>query len=153
MELATVPDVPGPAPRLGAVSTDSVEQSWPGRSLGLPESGVSSVAGIGTRIAAFLLDIVLAAGLAWIFTAPAAPQNWSLAVWGVMTALMVGVFGFTPGQAAFGIRVAPLGRTFVGWWAIPRTVLTFLIVPPLVTNRDGRGLHDRLCRTVVVRMR
>lgn len=112
-----------------------------------------SVAGMGARIGAFLVDIALAAGLAWIFTAPEAPQNLSLVVWAVMTVVMVGVFGFTPGQAAVGIRVAPLGRTFVGLWAVPRTALIFLIVPPLVTNADGRGWHDRLCRTVVVRMR
>lgn len=112
-----------------------------------------SVAGMGGRFGAFFIDIVLAAGLAWIFTAPQAPQNLSLVVWAVMTVVMVAVFGFTPGQAAVGIRVAPIGRTFVGWWAIPRTALIFLIVPPLVANPDGRGWHDRLCRTVVVRMR
>jgi uncharacterized RDD family membrane protein YckC len=31
--------------------------------------------------------------------------------------------------------------------------LTFLIVPPLLVNVDGRGLHDRLCRTIVLRLR
>jgi uncharacterized RDD family membrane protein YckC len=38
-------------------------------------------------------------------------------------------------------------------WAVPRTALVFLIVPPLVVNADGRGLHDRLCRTIVLRTR
>ena len=45
------------------------------------------------------------------------------------------------------------GRAIVGLWAVPRTALTFLIVPVLVTDRDGRGWHDRLCRTVVIRTR
>jgi uncharacterized RDD family membrane protein YckC len=53
-----------------------------------------------------------------------------------------------------GIRVAPLGGSaFVGAWAILRTALVFLVVPPLLTDADGRGLHDRLCRTIVIRMR
>ena len=69
-----------------------------------------------------------------------------------MTVVAVGMFGFTPGQFALGIRVAPLGRP-QRWSACGRCrapLLTFLIVPPLLRTRDGRGLHDRLCRTVVV---
>jgi len=45
------------------------------------------------------------------------------------------------------------GGDFVGLWAIPRTLLIFLIIPPLLVNADGRGLHDRLCRTIVLRLR
>ena len=70
-----------------------------------------------------------------------------------MTVLTVGILGFTPGQAIVGIRVAPLNRTYVGLWAVPRTLLIFLVIPALISNSDGRGLHDRACRTVVIRMR
>ena len=39
----------------------------------------------------------------------------SLLVWAVMTVLTVGLFGITPGQAALGIRVVPIGGgSFVG---------------------------------------
>ncbi|MTD13534.1 RDD family protein [Nakamurella sp. YIM 132087] len=129
------------------------EPSWPGRRLGLPETGVTSVAGMGSKVGAFLIDIVLAGGIALLFTRPELPRNWSLITWAVMTVITVAVLGYTPGQGLLGIRVAPLGRTYVGLWAIPRTALIFLVVPPLVTDPDGRGWHDRLCRTVVVRMR
>ena len=109
---------------------------------------------MGLRIGAFALDLAVSFLVALAFTRPALPQNWSLWVWLVMTAFAVGLFGFTPGQAVVGIRVAPLGgRAIVGLWAIPRTVLTFFIVPVLVTNSDGRGWHDRICRTVVIRSR
>ena len=109
---------------------------------------------MGLRIAAFLIDIALSALVAWLFTRPEAPKNLSLYIWAAMTAVLVGVFGATPGQGVLGMRVASTrGRGFIGWWAIPRTVLVFLIVPPLVTDRDGRGWHDRLCRTVVLRTR
>ena len=135
------------------------ERAFPGRSLGLPESGLGSVASMGARVGAFLIDIVLSALVAWWITAPEAPRNTSLLVWAVMTVVTVALFGITPGQAALGIRVVPLDpdnsrmRSFVGLWAIPRTALIFLIVPPLLLDANGRGLHDRLCRTVVLRVR
>ncbi len=130
------------------------EQFHPGQGLGLPATGVGSVASTGRRAAAFAIDIVLSALAAWAFTAPEPPKNVSLLVWAVMTVLTVGLFGITPGQAMLGIRVVPMsGGNFVGLWAIPRTLLVFLIVPPLLQNSDGRGLHDRLCRTIVLRFR
>ena len=135
------------------------ERAFPGRALGLPESGLGSVASIGARVGAFLIDIVLSALVAWWITAPEAPRNTSLLVWAGMTVVTVALFGITPGQAALGIRVVPLDpdnsrmRSFVGLWAIPRTALIFLIVPPLLLDANGRGLHDRLCRTVVLRVR
>ena len=100
------------------------ERAYPGRALGLPENGVGSVASMGRRVGAFLIDIVLSALVAWWITAPDAPRNTSLLVWAVMTVVTVALFGITPGQAALGIRVVPLGaeRSFVGLWAIPRTV-------------------------------
>ena len=135
------------------------ERAFPGRALGLPESGLGSVASMGARVGAFLIDIVLSALVAWWITAPEAPRNTSLLVWAGMTVVTVALFGITPGQAALGIRVVPLDpdnsrmRSFVGLWAIPRTALIFLIVPPLLLDANGRGLHDRLCRTVVLRVR
>ncbi|MET3807595.1 putative RDD family membrane protein YckC [Nakamurella sp. UYEF19] len=130
------------------------EQSFPGRRLGLPETGVGSVAGLGVRIGAFAIDLLVSFLIALLFTRPELPRNWSLLVWVVMTVVAVGIFGFTPGQAICGIRVAPLGgRALVGLWAVPRTALTFVIVPTLLNDADGRGLHDRLCRTVVIRTR
>ena len=133
---------------------DPADQMYPGRALGLPSTGAGAVASFGRRAAAFVIDIVLSALGAWAITAPEAPQNTSLVIWAVMTVVTVGLFGITPGQAALGIRVVPMsGGSFVGLWAFPRTVLTFLIVPPLLQDQNGRGLHDRWCRTIVLRLR
>jgi len=133
---------------------DTAEQFHPGQGLGLPADGMGSVASMGRRISAFLIDIVLSALVAWLITAPEPPQNTSLLVWAGMTVVTVALFGITPGQAVLGIRVVPIGGgSLVGAWAIPRTLLIFFIVPPLLLNSDGRGLHDRLCRTVVLRTR
>jgi uncharacterized RDD family membrane protein YckC len=137
------------------VSTDgTAEQFYPGRGLGLPAEGVGAIASFGRRSVAFIIDIVLSALVAWLITAPEPPQNMSLLVWAGMTVVTVGLFGITPGQAVLGIRVVPIGGgSLVGAWAIPRTVLIFAIIPPLLLNVDGRGLHDRICRTVVLRTR
>ena len=129
---------------------------YPGSRFSLPEDGPGSIASLGLRAGGFLLDIAAAALIAWAFTAPAAPQNLSLLAWALITVIPVAVLGQTPGQMVVGIRVAPLGTTarrFVGWWAIPRTALCAVIVPAIITDYDGRGLHDRWCRTVVIRTR
>ena len=34
-----------------------------------------------------------------------------------------------------------------------RTVLLFLVIPAVVWDRDGRGLHDKIAHTVIVATR
>ncbi|GGM06441.1 RDD family protein [Nakamurella endophytica] len=132
----------------------AADETYPGRRFGLPREGVGAVAPMGVRVGAFALDLAVSFLVALAFTRPALPQNWSLLVWAVLTVVSVGLFGSSPGQVALGIRVAPVGgAALVGLWAVPRTALVFVVVPPLLTDQDGRGLHDRLCRTVVVRSR
>jgi uncharacterized RDD family membrane protein YckC len=130
-------------------------QQWRGERLGLPESGANAVSSTGRRATALLIDALLSAGVAGLFTYPALPRNWSLLAWFAITLLGVGVFGFTPGMALLSIRVARLdGAGLVG---IPRaalrTLLVFLIVPAVIWDADNRGLHDRATGTVVVRTR
>jgi hypothetical protein len=130
-------------------------QQWRGERLGLPETGPNSVASTGSRAGAFLIDAVLAALVAGLFTAPELPKNWSVLSWFLMTLVAVSFFGFTPGMGALGIRVARMdGAAMVGpIRAIPRTILTGLIIPAVLVNTDGRGLHDRAVGTIVLRFR
>ena len=37
------------------------------------------------------------------------------------------------------------------WRAVVRTVLLMLLVPAVIFDKDGRGLHDRYSDTAVVR--
>ena len=57
----------------------------------------------------------------------------------------VRLFGFTPGQFALGLMVVPVdNRLHVGTGrAIVRGLLIALVIPPLFTDSDGRGLQDR----------
>jgi uncharacterized RDD family membrane protein YckC len=126
-----------------------------GASLGLPADGPGSLANFGTRVLAFLVDAVLAAVVAGFFTAPALPGNWSLLSLAVVYVVSLVAVGQTPGMLLFGLRLAhprPASRLAL-WRAVVRTGLLFLLVPALVVDADGRGLHDRLTGTAVVRDR
>ena len=63
------------------------------------------------------------------------------------------LFGFTPGQYALGLLVVPVdGRLHTGFGrALVRGVLLALVIPGLFMDADGRGMHDRLSFTAVVR--
>ncbi len=134
--------------------------AWPGERLGLPEHGVSSVAGFGRRLAALAVDWLLGYLIAFLITGPDALADpsfsWTvLGVWFLLTAVPVALFGASAGKVAVGIRVASLGSAAVVGVprALLRTLLIAVVVPPLVRDADGRGWHDRAARTVVVRTR
>jgi uncharacterized RDD family membrane protein YckC len=54
-----------------------------------------------------------------------------------------------------GLRLAHPreGQRLAVWRAVVRTALLMLLIPALVVDADGRGLHDRLTDTAVVRER
>ena len=138
-------------------------QQWPGERLGLPRSGQGSAASRGARLAALLLDLVIAALVTSLFvptdiTRPEVMQTfnyWAILVWFVISVVAISLFGFTAGMAALGIRVARLdGASLVGpLRAIPRAIMTAVIVPAVVWDSDGRGLHDKAVGTIVLRTR
>lgn len=139
----------------GGPLADRPQQQWRGERLGLPESGAGAVASVGRRAAALVIDVVLAGGVASVFTYPELARNWSLLAWFVITIVAVSFFGFTPGMAVLGIRVARLdGARMVGLLrGVPRAALVFLIIPAVIWDADGRGVHDKLLGTVVVHIR
>jgi uncharacterized RDD family membrane protein YckC len=79
----------------------------------------------------------------------------SLAVLGVFVleqTVLVGLLGYSLGHRLAGIRVARLDGHPMGLLrGLGRAVLVALVVPPLVMDRDARGLHDLAAGTVVVR--
>ena len=124
-----------------------------GAALGLPADGPGSLASFGSRIGAFLVDAVAAALVAGLVTAPSLPGNWSLLPFGVITVGTLVAFGQTPGMRLLGLRLAHprAGERLALWRAVVRTGLLMLLLPALVVDADGRGLHDRLTDTAVVR--
>ena len=125
---------------------------WPGERLGLAQSGPTSMAGWGRRVLAVVVDWFLAGLLsAWWFGAhPLA----TLAIFAALQVLLVWLFGTTPGKLLARIQIVRLGGAALIGPARPllRTVLLCLVVPVVLVDPDGRGLHDRLAGTVQIRM-
>ncbi|HYB34559.1 MAG TPA: RDD family protein [Mycobacterium sp.] len=137
------------------------ESQYPGEALGLPERGTGSLARMGRRLAALAVDWLVAYGLAALgltfgLVTPALLATAVMVVWFVLGTVAVRLFGFTPGQFMLGLMVVPIetgdGRPHVGLGrAAVRGVMIALVIPALFVDVDGRGLHDRLTGTAVVR--
>lgn len=146
----------GPEPDSG--SQDKGPNDYPGQRLGLPRTGPRSLARMGRRFAALLVDWLIAYGLAALamsfgIVSMATLSTAVLIVWFVLGAVSLRLFGFTPGQFALGLIVVPVdGRQHVGFGrAVVRGVLIALVVPALITDADMRGLQDKVSYTAVVR--
>jgi uncharacterized RDD family membrane protein YckC len=122
--------------------------------LGLPQVGPGSMAGLGRRIIALCIDWAVA----WGITALVLPGNSLvvLAVFLVMNVILVGSIGFTIGHRLLGIQVRVVGAAKPGGYlgfgrSVLRSVLLCLVIPAVVWDADGRGLHDRAAGTVITR--
>jgi len=123
--------------------------TYPGEQFGLPEEGHGSVATIGRRLLALLIDWLLCTVIA---LAVFHSRFWTLPIFAAETYLLTALTGFTVGKRLLGIRVARLDGRPVGFlWALVRTLLLLAVVPALITDRDLRGLHDRAANTIVIR--
>ncbi|GGV68429.1 RDD family protein [Streptomyces griseoloalbus] len=140
-----------------ALEDAGAEFGYRGEQLGLPEDGPGSIARPGRRLGALAVDwglcVLIAYGLITDGYDGQTTGNWALLVFLVMSVLTVGTVGFTPGKRLFGLRVMALDTGRVQpLRGLLRSVLLCLAVPALIWDRDGRGLHDRLARTVEVRI-
>ncbi|MFD6178772.1 MULTISPECIES: RDD family protein [unclassified Isoptericola] len=127
--------------------------------LGLPETGPGSLARLGRRAVALLVDWAVATLIAYLVTTPATfaeLNSWvTLGVFALENVLLVSTAGFTIGHRLLGMQVRTLGAPegmangFVR--GLVRSLLLCLVIPAVVWDRDGRGLHDRAAGTVLVR--
>lgn len=136
------------------------QQSYRGERLGLPADGPGALANSGPRVLAFVLDCVAASLVAGLFlratgtsTTGGLPGSWSLLPFALDYVVGLTLGGQTLGMYLFKLQVVRVDRTVpVGIWrALIRTILLSLLVPAVIFDRDGRGLHDRLTDTAVVR--
>jgi uncharacterized RDD family membrane protein YckC len=136
---------------------DSSSTPYPGARLGLPHEGRGSVASWGRRVLALVIDwfasmLVAAAilgGAVW-------GQGWEawapMGVFLLEAALLTALVGGSFGQLALRLAVVRLdGKPVSLLQALGRTALICLVIPPLVFNRDNRGLHDMAFGTVAIR--
>ncbi|MCX5282892.1 MULTISPECIES: RDD family protein [unclassified Streptomyces] len=138
-----------------AAEDAGVDFGYRGEQLGLPEQGPGSIARPGRRLGALVVDWGLCLLIAYGLLTHGYDQatgNWALLVFFVLGLLTVGTVGFTPGKRLFGLRVVPEGGGRLNLLRVLlRTALLCVAVPALIWDRDGRGLHDRLARTIEVR--
>lgn len=147
---------------LGAAPGELPRDRWRGKRLGLPEEGDGALAGTKARLGAFVLDLLAGAligGLLRVFVEDPTLGQRSLAVnaaFALEVLLLTALTGRSLGMGIVGIRVARLAdRTGVPGFlpAAIRTALLLLLIPAIVVDRDGRGLHDKAAGTVVLRGR
>ena len=143
----------GPPP-VGPGPTDQRPNDYPGQRLGLPQSGPESLARMGRRIGALFVDWLIAYGLAalamtfgWFSVQIAVrPQCWSSgSCWAPCRS---GCSASRRASSRSACCVVPVdNRLHVGFGrALARGVLIAFVVPPLFTDTDLRGMHDRLTK-------
>jgi uncharacterized RDD family membrane protein YckC len=136
-----------------------------GARLGLPDAGPGSRAPLGRRLVALVVDWTVATLVAVLMFRPSAPGVFELvselpawaqpALFALMNLLLVSTIGSTIGHRLLGlhVRLAGAGATEAVGFArgAVRTLLLCLVIPAVVWDSDGRGLHDRAAGTVIVR--
>ncbi len=151
----------------GPTSGSGQEQKYKGENLGLPASGAGSIAPLGVRVGALAVDWFLAYGLVAVIVMLLGPEtlggdsfsavsSWAVPLlWGVSGVVCVWLFAQTPGQALVGIGTARVdAEERVGFVrALVRVVFIFFLLPPLIQDEDGRGMHDRATGTTLIRTR
>ena len=109
------------------------------------------------RILALIFD--WAAAIFVVQLLPSAPAYatqsnalWTLVVFATQITLLTWLMGASFGQKIVGLKVIDIGLNknpnFVK--SLIRTVLIVLVIPPLLADAQGRGLHDRLAKTKII---
>jgi uncharacterized RDD family membrane protein YckC len=137
--------------------------AYPGKRFGLPKDGPMSVAPMGRRLIALIVDWVLCYLIASSIvghnvvavTDPRYQDASMLALllFIVEVYLLTSVSGLTVGKRLLGIRTIRTDGRAPGFkWAALRTALLVCVIPACLSDRDMRGLHDRAADTIVVRI-
>lgn len=140
--------------------------AYPGAELGLPERGVGSLASFPRRLIAVFIDWIACTFIALALLG----VPWG-GLTGSQTLLPLGVFflenlllvssaGLTLGHGLLGMRVHRAEALRAGQPGMPghragaiRALLLCLLIPALIIDRHGRGLHDRAAGTLLLRSR
>jgi uncharacterized RDD family membrane protein YckC len=145
-------DVDGTGPVTGVPQPE--EDGYRGQRLGLPESGPGSMATLGRRVVALFIDWVAAMIISRALVADpetVLEQFATLGIFALEVTVLTWLWGASFGQRLVGLRVVGRTRRLGLVAATLRTVLICIVIPPLIWDADGRGLHDRAVDSVVIR--
>ena len=130
------------------------DSTYRGQRLGLPESGPGSMASTGRRVVALFIDWIAALLIsrALVGTPETTLQNFAtLGIFALEVTVLTWLWGSSFGQRLVGIRVVGRSRRLGLIAALLRTALICIVIPPVIWDADGRGLHDRAVDSVVIR--
>lgn len=114
-------------------------------------------AGFGRRLVAILIDWFAALGVVLVVLGPGRylSTDFSLihfAVFAGEIIVFTWLISASFGQRLMRIVVVRLDGGRLGLWrAAVRTALICLVIPAVVYDSDGRGLHDRAVGSIVIR--
>ncbi len=115
------------------------------------------VAGLGRRLAALCIDWLVSIGVSLLLFRDVAygSQESSIAILLIFASeviLLTWLTGASFGQRILGVKVVRMDGGPLGLGRVAlRTLLICLVIPALVMDSYGRGLHDRAVGSVVVR--
>lgn len=142
-----------------ALEDQGMEFGYPGQRFGLPKQGIGSVARMGRRLSALTLDWI-AAILVTHLALPALVYGSegfaaaTLAIFAFHVFLLTATTGASFGYKIAGIKLISVSPARVSFLKVlVRTALLCLVVPALIWDRDGRGLHDKAVGTITMRAR
>ena len=129
--------------------------NWPGERLGIPERGPGSIARVGRRVLALVIDYAIASLLAfWIVGdwQSGTTNLWIFGLFAVCQIVFIPTIGGSVGHRLLGLNVLALDGSWIGFRrTLIRTVLLLLVIPALVWDSDQRGFHDKVAGTVLLR--
>lgn len=143
---------------LGGAAPQTTADGWPGKRLGLPREGAGALAPLGRRLAALVIDWALCSLIAAVFLG----YRWGsrsgsfdpLLVFVIENVLLVSTLGTTIGHRLLGLQVQRLAGSVPGPVAgVIRSLLLAVVIPAVIWDSDGRGLHDKAAGTVILRAR
>ncbi|MFJ6652385.1 RDD family protein [Microbacterium sp. NPDC091313] len=124
--------------------------TYPGARLGLPQTGPGSIATLGRRVGAIVVDWACAVVISIAFFSYDALAT--TLIFAIVQIVFMPSLGGSPGHRLFGMRLQRVPRGWVGLWRpLLRTVLLVLVIPAVIWDADNRGLHDKAAGTVLVR--
>lgn len=113
---------------------------------------------LGRRFLALTIDWAIASLSTALFVPPLANDLGStalrLGIFVLEVTILTALTGSSLGQKLFGLRVVswPNFGYLAPAWVFLRTFLIALVIPAVVFDSERRGLHDRIARSVVVRI-
>lgn len=126
---------------------------------GVVDMNAMKRAGLGIRLAALAIDWALATMTTALFVPPFSsaigPSALRLGIFVLEVSIVTGFSGSSMGQRIMGLRVLswPDHLFITPMRAFMRTLLIALVIPAVVYDNEGRGLHERLTQTTVVRIK